>query len=302
MKHVGIFFSAPGFDDEPFSNPDYRKSYHDLAAVIRSKGGECVIVRDAKTFTGAGTFSHGWIYRDGAFVSTGGPVKTDVVYNKGEAFQADEKTAMVNHRELDDLCRNKQKTVAAFTEYFPASALVQSAADLSAALSGLAGDTLVAKPTDGWGGHGVTVAARGELFQKIETYPVLVQEFIDTSKGIPGIVDGAHDLRILMVGGRVALSYVRTPPEGSKVANLAQGGTILLVPDAKIPPAALAIAKAIDDRLSPIGRRVYSVDMGLHDGCEWKLFELNPQPGLTSLKWGEAVKRYYEYLAEELLR
>ena len=30
--------------------------------------------------------------------------------------------------------------------------------------------------------------------------------------------------------------------------------------------------------------------------------ELNPQPGLTSLKWGSGVRRYYETLAEELLK
>ncbi len=300
-KRVGIFFSAPGFDDAPFDNTDYKKSYHDLAEIIAKRGGQCIIVRGAETFLGAGAFSHGWVYEYGVFRTTDGPVQLDVIYNKGEAFQADAETAMVNDPHVDALCRNKERTIGQFPAFFPKSKLVTSVSDLNGALGSLSGDTLVVKPTDGWGGHGVWVGDRGEAYQKVERYPALIQEFIDTSKGIPGIVDGKHDLRILIVGGKLALCYVRTPPDGSAVANLAQGGKIILVPDDKIPPEALAIAMSIDAEIGKAGKRVYSVDMGLHDGREWKLFELNPQPGLTSMKWGEGVQRYYEYLADELL-
>lgn len=302
MKRVGIFFSAPGFDDPPFNNADYKQSYHDLAELITQRGGQCIIVRDAKTFQGAGKFSHGWVYEYGVFRSTEGPVQLDVLYNKGEAFPADAQTPMVNDPHVDALCRNKERTIEQFPQFFPKSALVTSETDLSGALGKLGGDLLVVKPTDGWGGHGVWVGKRGDAFAKVEKYPALIQEFIDTSKGIPGIVKGTHDLRILIVGGQVALCYVRTPPDGTVVANVAQGGTIILVPEDKIPAEALQIAMSIDAEIGKAGKRVYSVDFGLHDGREWKLFELNPQPGLTSMKWGEGVRRYYELLADELLK
>lgn len=299
---VGIYFSGPGFDDPPFHNSDYRKAYHDLAGMLTDRGATCVIVRGANTFLGAGTFSRCWQFRDGAFHAHPDPVTVDVLYNKGEAFPADDDTRMINAPALDALCRHKERTIAAFPEYFPASRLVQSSRELAAALDALHGDILVSKPTDSWGGQGVYVGPRGGVAQGITTYPALVQEFIDTSAGIPGIVDGTHDLRILMIGGRVALCYVRVPPSGSTVANVAQGGNIILVPDDQIPAASLAIAMSIDAKLAHFGRRVYSVDMGLHQQRAWKLFELNPQPGLTSFKWGEGVRRYYEMLAEELLR
>lgn len=300
-KRVGIFFSAPGFDDAPFNNVDYKRSYHDLAEIIAQRGGQCFIVRGAETFLGEGVFSRGWIYEDGVFRSVEGVVRLDVLYNKGEAFVADSKTVLINPSELDALCRNKERTIERFSRHFPRSVLVRSAQDLPVSLATLSGDMLVAKPTDSWGGHGVFVGPRNKLPENVERYPALVQEFIDTSNGIPGIVEGTHDLRILLVGGRVALCYVRTPPDGTVVANVAQGGKIILVPNEKIPSDALAIAMAIDAEMSDFGKRVYSVDMGLHEGREWKLFELNPQPGLTSMKWGEGVRKYYELLAEELL-
>jgi len=299
---VGIYFSGPNFDDPPFHNSDYRRAYHDLAGMLAARGATCVIVRGQQTFLGGGRFSRAWHFRDGAFHLSEEPVTVDVVYNKGEAFQADDATTMVNAPALDALCRHKQRTIEAFPEYFPRSRLVHTPGELQAGLTELQGDTIVSKPTDSWGGHGVYVGPRDGVAANIGSYPALVQEFIDTSAGIPGIVDGTHDLRILIIGGRVALCYVRVPPSGSAIANVAQGGNITLVAEKDIPEEALAIAKKVDEKMAVYGRRVYSVDMGFHLQREWRLFELNPQPGLTSLKWGEGVRQYYEMLVGELLQ
>ena len=56
--------------------------------------------------------------------------------------------------------------------------------------------------------------------------PYLLQEFIDTSAGIPNIATGTDDLRVIIIGGEVIMASIRTPAPGKLLANVAQGGTI----------------------------------------------------------------------------
>jgi len=109
-----------------------------------------------------------------------------------------------------------------------------------------------------------------------------LQEFIDTSKGIPGIVRGYHDLRIIIVDGEIVLCHVRTPKEGSLLANVAQGGSIREVPLEIIPSN---ILRRVADTQAHIDQRfdfpLYSIDFGIQNAIPF-VFELNDQIGFPS--------------------
>jgi len=57
----------------------------------------------------------------------------------------------------------------------------------------------------------------------------IVQEFIDSSGGIPKIASGIHDLRVAVVNMKPVWCHVRIPPSGSFKANAASGGSLIEV-------------------------------------------------------------------------
>jgi glutathione synthase/RimK-type ligase-like ATP-grasp enzyme len=130
---------------------------------------------------------------------------------------------------------------------------------------------------------------------------VIVQEFLDLSGGIPGIIQGPHDFRLIMVNGEVALCYVRTPPAGKLIANVAQGGIFKIIDPPFIPKEALEIALQLDRTLHEYEYRLYSIDMGrLRDGT-WKIIELNTPPGLFATQGDPRIRRYQELTADLLI-
>ena len=124
---------------------------------------------------------------------------------------------------------------------------------------------------------------------------------MDLSGGIPGIVDGLHDLRLVFIGDRFSYAMVRTPPKGGLMANICQGGSFFTVPDQSIPEEAMEIALAIDARLQSFKTRVYSVDLGLNADGRWKVLELNSPPGLIPSRGDAIMDRDHRMLAEHLL-
>jgi glutathione synthase/RimK-type ligase-like ATP-grasp enzyme len=180
--------------------------------------------------------------------------------------------------------------------------VVHNHTNLAAGLQKIGGDIVVAKPVDGSCGVGVFVEKRSELASADLKYPLLLQELIDMQQGIPGLCSGPHDLRLVFVGGTFALCTLRTPAQGSLVANLSKGGSVRTLPLSEIPKEALTLAKSLDRQLQAYPERVYSIDMGLHKGTDWKVIEFNAPPGLTPPAAGEETAHYYDVLAAHLVR
>jgi hypothetical protein len=302
MRTIAVYFSAQDGSSPPSGNPAYVEAYELLSRIITRKGGRMIVVRGRESCLGAGRFSAGWELKGDVWQRFDEEIVADLVFVKDRDFPVDGASKRVNSLEFEDLCSNKDETYVAFPEVFPKTVLVGEEAELEAALAQIDGETIVAKPADGACGRGVYVGPRPGLDLAALPYPLLVQECIDMSQGVPGLCTALHDLRIVLVGGTLALCTLRTPKEGSLIANAAQGGSLILVPQPKIPPQALALALSIDRRLQQFPERVYSVDMALHRGTDWKVIELNAPPGLTPPKYGEGVTAYYEMLADHLLR
>jgi D-alanine-D-alanine ligase-like ATP-grasp enzyme len=89
-----------------------------------------------------------------------------------------------------------------------------------------------------------------------------------------------HDLRLVFVNDKLIYSYIREPKDGSYLANLAQGGKLIIVPKSKLPKALNPIVKYINETLSSFKNRIYAIDFMFDEkGKPW-IVELNSMPGL----------------------
>ncbi len=299
MKTIAVFFSAPGYADYPFDDDYYVQAYHELAHLLQKKGARFVIVRGQDSYMGGNRFAHCWRFDGTTFKYEEAPVEVDLIYDKGY-FKHDEGATLLNDPVMNDICTDKFKTYELFPRICPRTAVVHDEAEKNELIKEF-NDIVVGKPLDNEGGKGVIIDRPDIVRESIKSYPYLLQEFLDTSAGIPGIIDAMHDLRMVIVNGEIAVSYVRSPAAGKKVSNVAQGGTQTEVPVREIPKEARALAKAVDDVFASYPRRVYSVDCARDANGTWKLIELNSKPGITRAYEGPDHVRFLDLLTDALL-
>lgn len=301
MPTIAVFFAQQGDYDYPLGREYYFIAYSELNEEIRSRGARLVFVRNQSTHLGGNSFSRYWHLENGKLIRVDEPITADIVYDKGH-IKPDENTLLMNDPELDSICTDKSKTYEMLAKYSPVTVVVRSAEEVKSALDNIPGELIVAKPTDGAEGKGVSIVPKKDIPSVVTSFPFLLQEFLDTSKGIPGIVDGTHDFRMIVINGEVVLCFVRTPPDGSLLANVAQGGRKIEVPVPNIPTEPLAVLKDVEAALSRFPRRVYSIDLGRNVDGTWKIIELNSMPGMTQAAEGPYSKRFQEALADLLVR
>jgi glutathione synthase/RimK-type ligase-like ATP-grasp enzyme len=161
--------------------------------------------------------------------------------------------------------------------------------NIAKSLHQLSTDWVVMKPINGLKGLGVFIGSKAQASQF--TIPVnstyIVQEFIETNHGIPGITNRRHDLRIVIINGKPVWSHVRIPPEGEYKANMSgrEGGILkeILIKDA--PSSVLEIVGNVAQKfLNKYDNPIYSLDFGFdEEGKPW-LFEINDQIGFPTPK------------------
>ena len=300
MNTVAVFFDLPLAEDYPLDIEEYRVSYRQLGQMVAERGGCLYVVRSQSTFVGGNTFSQAWAFDGDWFTHVPGPVTVGLVWNKG-LFAGDATTNVINDPELDRIATDKWETQRLFPDLHPQTRLIRSEADWAKGLAELTSRILVVKPVDGEEGKGVMIRQREEIARTPPPFPSILQEFLDTSGGIPGLIGGMHDFRIVMLAGEVALAYIRTPPPGERTANVARGGQEIGVALKDIPAGALELAMAVDAKLTRFSRRIYTIDMGLNERGRWVLFELNTKPGLTPSEKGECYRVFNGKLADFLL-
>ena len=299
-KRIGVYFDDPAFDDYPFTIDEYRKGYLDLACRIHNANADFAIVRSQESYLGSNEFQGGWIYTGEKFVRTEERITLDIIFNKGH-FLGETSASVLNDPAFDALCTDKWASYQLAPEHFPLTFLVQTPEELREALSRISSPLVVAKPLDQSQGRGVFIGARKEVEPQIDTFPYLVQAFIDGSRGIPGLVEGIHDFRMIVIRGAIFASYIRTPPGSELIANVALGGIEIDVPIVAIPKEARAIFDAIDAHLQHVQNRLYSIDLARDIDGVWKIIELNSQPGSPSPSSGNTFDSYQNALSDLLM-
>lgn len=300
-KKIGVFFDAPTYEGYPFQIKEYYEAYHELGKLLADRGAEFRIVRTQESFLGGNRFSHSWVFDGTTFRERNEPVELDLIYDKGH-FKGDAGSTLLNDVAIDVLCTDKRVTAKMFPEISPKTFEVASRKELEAMLAGWTGEKVVAKPIDGHEGKGVVIGSPAEVLAAEHSFPLLVQEFIDISGGIPGFCDKPHDYRTVIYNGVVGVTYIRTAPPGSFIANVSRGGSEIQVPADKRPAEAKAVVEQIDRRMAErFPKRVYSIDLGRDKSGRWYLIELNAKPAILPARFGPDHERSLRLLADALL-
>ncbi len=273
MTTVGVFFQEAGALAYPFSKQKYIRHISQLGSAIEELGADFRVVRHQSSYLGAGKFDQSWQLINEQVIETGA-ITADVVFDKG-LFVGDGKVPVLNCQEINDICTNKYKTFELFPKYSPQTFLVADVAELDAALAAISGNYKVVKPLDGLEARNVHIGDSKYLKEQEYIYPLLVQEFIDSQAGIPGIIDGVHDFRVAILNGEIVHSLVRTPGPGKLVASVSQGGIMKVVENIdSLPQETWELIEYVEQRMAIYGSRFYGIDMAFVNG-EPKIIELN---------------------------
>lgn len=286
-KKIVVYYHKLLLGHDPFLLfGDKRSVYHLLFQKGLERGHEMYLASGKENQASTFSFTNTYLYNGTSFEPHDGPVIADAIYDRsgGVTFPSLEASARtLNGREFKLLCHDKYAMQKLLGPFMPQSVLIQNQAELHTSLQNFPQDTrVVLKPTQGMCGKGIHIdfpAHINTLTLEPETHYVL-QEFVDTSKGIPGLISGNHDLRIIIVDGQITLAHARSPKKGSLLANVSQGGSIKEVPLENIPHFVKEMAKKVQTIIdTTFDFPLYSIDFGIQNENTPFVFELNDQIG-----------------------
>lgn len=302
MKTIAFFVRNIAPDKYPFSVRDlYYHSYQEYLLAMKRAGARAFFVTDNASYQGGGRFEQAWSIDEVSEVKDFkpvGPIQADVVFNKG-GFEGRDVMVVTDPR-LEPLIGDKAALYRKFGTYQPRSVECENEEELQRAVAEMPGEFVVVKNPVSSGGRQVYIAKKAELvIPADETYPLLVQEFIDMSEGIPGIAKGVHDVRVLMTGSTIIGATLREPEAGKLHANVSQGAHERLLSPEEIPAEVRAMAAEIDARLEDLPR-YYAIDFARGKNG-WVMVEINARPGLFRASNGPLAPTFAKAVAEYLV-
>jgi glutathione synthase len=302
MKTIAFFVRNIDPEKYPFSVRElYYYSYQEYLLAMKRAGAEVFFVTGNDSYLGDGRFALGYAIdtvsevKDFRLV---GEFEADLVFDKG-GFEGDGVKTMPDKR-LRRVMDDKAETYERFREFQPLSVTCGSVEEVRAAMGQMPGDRVVIKSPFGSGGSHVYIGTKDEMaVPEHEGWPLMVQEFLDMSEGIPGVVTGPHDLRVLVAGGTILGATLRVPAPGSLYANVSKGGTERLLSVEEIPDEVKVMAHKIDAELDDLPR-YYAIDFARSRG-KWYLMELNNKPGLFREANGPLARTFMDGVAKYLV-
>jgi glutathione synthase/RimK-type ligase-like ATP-grasp enzyme len=290
-KKVGICFSKELQGETPLSHIVGKLDVYLRLLELMSEAGWEVYILTRKTYHGNGVFEGGWLFNKGKFILVKNRLKIDLIYDRTGGIDfplPNDDLGVINDREFKILAWDKWETSKIIGKYMPQTILVKERKDLAKVLSEIKSDTVVLKPTNGLKGIGIYIGPKNGAmeFEFSKKYPqYIAQEFIDTDGGIPGVTDGMHDLRIVIVNGTPVWCHVRVPADGSLLANAAQGGNLTEVNYQNVPDNIKDIVSEVSKIFTgKFSNPIYSLDFGIGKDGKPYVFEVNDQMGFP--KWG----------------
>lgn len=299
---VGMCFSRPFEGNEPLNHIGKKLPvYLRLLKLCQQKDWQ-VFVLTRKTYEGGGVFNGAWKFKDDQFSRVEKPIKIDLVYDRtgGIRFplEGDTSLTVVNQRDFKVLCWDKRLAYEKIGKYMPKTLWVGEKKNLVSVLPKIKGDWVALKPFNGLKGIGIFVGPKKKAleFEFPKKYPrYIAQEYVDTSGGIPGIVEGLHDLRVTIINSKAVWAHIRTPPPGQFQANVAQGGKIKEV-DLEVLPELVkqTVEKIASQFFQKYDNPVYCVDFGIEEERPL-VFEINDLMGFPAWEM-EAREGFLEAL------
>lgn len=292
---LGIFRERRDITEFIFKSPEYEQAYYEIYRKLQEGGVTLAILMGQSTYKGGNIFNRHWQVNFGKTqkpnFAPAAEVEVDLVFIKDD-LNFDEQARTLNDRRVIELATNKQATYELLGDLQPRTFVAANPAELEHALNSISTQLVVVKGFYGNSGQAVLIEQKSDIQPKHLPWPVQVQEFVETSGGIPGLVEGRHDLRIILANGKPILGKIRTPPPNGLKSNIGYGGKNWLFAPAHLPAEAISIASQIDEKIASLSRwRLYSIDLGLTQHG-WRLFELNDKPGVVDLAQGTAAQEY----------
>jgi glutathione synthase/RimK-type ligase-like ATP-grasp enzyme len=297
-----IYLDHDGLEDkEPFNNKDTHTAYSLFSTYAEKKGLRIILGKPED-------------YRDGGFVTAWdllankkvNDISIDACWDRCQILRSTDfrriqtireeiaKFMLIsNHPKLARLSDDKYETFRMFPTLIPQTFLGSEFTKASAAFKG----RVVIKARYGVHGHDIKIGDISEAANLDDDF--IVQPFIDSTKGIPGIVEGPHDLRVTMLNNTIADTYIRKPKTGL-ISNVSLGGEMVILEKEKLPKSIVDIAMKIDENFSTYIPRLYSIDFMMEGERPW-IVELNNAPGI----WGHIARgismEYYEKYCNDII-
>lgn len=303
-----ILFGKSDWENaKPFANKDYQYSYEYFYTLCKENDIQMYRASYQWYDYKKNIFSYAWIYEgENANWKKVSDIKPDLVYDKtksrAEVYYKKELIRehypFINDLLFTKIIDDKFLTSLLFPQWSKKNWLIKSKEDLGRIISQLETSKIVLKPISESGGNGVQVIEKNDWEKVSFEGENIVQEFIDSSRGVPGVSEKMHDLRLVFVNEEIIYSYIREPKEGSYLANLAQGGSLKIVPREKLPQSLQPIIVHMNEVFSAFSKKIYSVDFMFDEtGRPW-IVELNSMPGLF---FTPEEKPYMMMMYEKLL-
>lgn len=308
-KKIVMYFHKRKLEADPFATFGIKRNvYHDFFKRGMERGFDMYIASGKENYIGQSSFKNTYQYNGQFFDPCAETLKMDAIFDRsgGMSFPTED----IGHKVLNNiffkrLCNNKNATQEFIGDFMPKSVRIKTKNELLQQLKSFSPSALVVlKPANGMCGKGIVIDYPEKIMQEDieDNREYILQEFVDTSNGIPGIIDGHHDLRIVIVNGKIVLSHVRAPKEGSLLANVAQGGSINEIPIENIPTFIITTVKKIQARIDEkFNYPIYSIDLGIQNKKELFVFELNDQIGFPSEKMKKSTD-FIEKILDSLER
>jgi glutathione synthase/RimK-type ligase-like ATP-grasp enzyme len=300
---VGVLFGKflDHSKENPFPNPKRSEDYILLTEIGLKKGFRVVIgsIRNVKgkLLKEAHEYINGWkkvnevfldVVLDRSFTS---PKTIDLKYEIGK------KLPILNNPDLNLICWDKLSYKDIVPEHVPLTLVVNSKKELDEVVKKIPTNTIVLKPRFGIMGNNVEIVAKNNLPSEVEVN-TLVQEFVDTSNGIPSLgIKGVHDIRVVLINHKIHHCYIRYSK--GPTSNITQGGFVKHIKVEDIPKDIIFIVKKLVSKLKKYGKSLYTVDCALTSSDEWILMELESIPGLRmAYKIGNEFKMQNRFLED----
>lgn len=295
MKKVLILFGKKRWDDKkPFVDKKYMYSYEYFYDLSKESGVQFYRASYQWYDYEKKIFKYAWSYEEsGDGWKKVYDIKPDLIHDKTksrpEVFYKNHLIAedypFFNNLEFTKIIDDKLNTSLLFPKWSKKNWLIEDQCDLAKKTKNIKTEKVVLKPLNLSGGEDVMIMSKEELLEKKNSIDFVnkryvLQEFIDSSSGIEGVMKGVHDLRLVFVNDKLSYSYYRKPAEGKLLANIAQGGSMEIVPENKLLESTKEIIKEANEKFSGFRSKIYTIDLMFDENGRPWIVELNSMPGM----------------------
>ena len=210
-----------------------------------------------------------------------------------------------NDLKLVLLANNKFDTAMYFKRFSPMTLRLIDIAKRGFNMNRLKKEEYVIKPINWSWWAWIMKVRKTELKETLDKFwywreNVIIQEFLDMSCWVPGIVEWMHDIRFSVFGKKIFPHvYIRKPKDGDFRSNISAWWTDFFVPLKSIPKECHNMVKNIVREIwTTMQESIYSIDMV--NTLDWyKLMELNSSPWFL-FNEKDIQKEFFKHIIETL--